>query len=797
MSSRTFCRGVFCRCACLKTLARVIALFGVFASISYAQSPVVTLAPTSLTFASQVVGTPSPTQTVTLTNTGSATLSITKINITGPNIKDYSQTNNCGKSLAAGASCTITVTFTPSAKGTRTANVSVTDNATGSPQTVSLTGTGIAPFVKLTPSSLTFAGQQVGTTSASQSVTLKNTGNATLTINSITANGDFAQTNTCGSTLAISASCTLSVTFTPTASGTRTGSVSISDNAIGSPQAVTLTGTGLAPVVTLSPTALTFISQTVGTTSSPQTVTLTNTGNSSLTITSIAATGDYAQTNTCGSTVNAGANCSISVTFTPTTTGTRTGAVTIADNATGSPQTVSLSGTGTTSTAPAVSLSTTSLTFGNQVVGTTSSPQSVTLTNTGNATLTITTIVASGDYAQTNTCGSNVVAGANCSVSVTFTPATTGTRTGTITFTDDAGDSPETVSLTGTGMLAVASPTLTVLGPGPRIRHSAALDSATNSMITFGGQNTSINNFNDVWQSIVYEDVTVHWLPVNPSGTPPAARYGHTGVYDPTNSRMMIFAGAQGVGTPAPCQNDMWVLQNANALGGTPTWVQLSASGGPPTARYGHASVYDPSTNSMIVFGGSDCASGLFNDVWVLSNANGLGGTPVWTQLSPGGSAPSGREASSAIYDTTNNVMVVYGGDQGSSATLGDVWVLFHANGIGGTPTWTQLFPTGTAPSARTGQSAVYDSANNRMMVFGGVNSAGTVLADTWILTGANGQAGTPAWSLLTVTNGTAKAYHSAVYNAATNEMTVFAGSIGIVPSDDHIFTLFKANGLP
>jgi len=683
---------VFYRFACLEGLVRGVVFFGVFLGIGYAQSPIVTLSPTSLTFASQLVGTTSSPQNVTLTNTGTASLSITKINITGANVRDYAQTNNCGKTVAAGASCTITVTFTPTAKGTRTANVSITDNAAGSPQTVSLTGTGIAPFVKLTPSSLTFSGQQVGTTSASQKVTLKNTGTATLTINTIAASGDFAQTDTCGSSVAINASCTITVTFTPTAEGTRTGSVSISDNASGSPQAVTLTGTGLAPLVSLSPTTLTFSSQTVGTTSSPQNVTLTNTGNSSLSITSITAT---------------------------------------------------------------------------------------------------------GDYAQTNTCGSSVAAGANCSVSVTFAPTTTGTRNGTITFTDNASDSPETVSLTGTGMNAVASPTLTVLGPGPRIRHSAALDSATNTMITFGGQNTGINNFNDVWQSVFFEDTTVHWLPVNPSGTPPAARYGHTGVYDPTNSRLIIFGGALGVSSPGPCQNDMWVLQNANGLGGPPSWVPLTGSGGPPVARYGHASVYDPNTNSMIVFGGSDCASGLLNDVWVLSNANGLGGTPVWTQLSPGGGAPSGREASSAIYDPTTNVMVVYGGDQGSSTTLGDVWVLSHANGTGGTPSWTQLFPTGTVPSARTGHSAVYDPANNRMMAFGGVNSAGTVLADTWILTGANGQAGTPVWSLLTVTNGTAKAYHSAVYNPATNEMTVFAGAIAIVPSDDHIFTLFKANGLP
>jgi len=315
-------------------------------------------------------------------------------------------------------------------------------------------------------------------------------------------------------------------------------------------------------------------------------------------------------------------------------------------------------------------------------------------------------------------------------------------------------------------------------------------------MIIFGGQNTGINNFNDVWQSVFYEDTTVSWTQVSPAGTSPAARFGQTGVYDATNSRFVIFGGATGVNTPAPCQNDMWVLQNANGLGGTPTWTQLTPSGGPPTARYGHASVYDPHSNSMIVFGGSDCASGLFNDVWVSSNANGLGANSTWTQLAPSGAAPSGREASSAIDDPTTNVMVVFGGDQGSSAPLNDVWVLSNANGTGGTAAWTQLFPTGTAPSARTGQTAVYDSANNRMIVFGGLNSSGMSLADTWILTGANGQRGTPAWSLLTVTNGTAKAYHSAVYNPTNNEMTVWAGTIGTVSSDDHLFVLSHANGL-
>ena len=205
-----------------------------------------------------------------------------------------------------------------------------------------------APVVSLSPASLSFGSQTVGTTSPSQSVTLTNIGNAGLTITGITPTGDFAQTDNCGSSVAALSSCTITVTFKPTQSGARTGAVSISDNAAGSPQSVSLTGTGVvsAPAVTLSSSSLNFGNQTLGTTSPPQSVTVTNSGNAELTISGVSASGDFAQTNTCSAPVAAGASCSINVTFTPTLIGTRTGAVSISDNAAGSPQTISLTGTG-------------------------------------------------------------------------------------------------------------------------------------------------------------------------------------------------------------------------------------------------------------------------------------------------------------------------------------------------------------------------------------------------------------------------------------------------------------------
>ncbi len=205
-----------------------------------------------------------------------------------------------------------------------------------------------------------------------------------------------------------------------------------------------------APLVALSPAALTFASQPTGITSAAQTVTLTNTGTASLSITSIAASGDFAETNTCNSSVAAGANCAISVTFTPTATGARTGALTITDNASGSPQSVSLSGTATLA-APLAGVSPASLSFSGQIVSTTSAAQTITLSNPGSATLTIGGIGISGDFAQTSTCGSSLAAGANCSISVTFTPSASGTRSGTLTITDNAANSPQSVSLSGTG----------------------------------------------------------------------------------------------------------------------------------------------------------------------------------------------------------------------------------------------------------------------------------------------------------------------------------------------------------
>jgi hypothetical protein len=213
----------------------------------------VVVAPASLDFGTQLIGLTTNPQSVTITNNNATALtinSITVVAIKPPSAAtDFAISNNsCPASLAAGASCIVMVTFKPSVAGAESASLVFNDVDPSSPQSVTLTGTGTATgsAVLLTPTSLTFAGQLVTTSSTTNpTVTVKNIGTVTLNIASITISGDFSQKNTCAATLTAGSSCVITVTFTPTTTGTRTGAITITDDAIsGSPQTVPLTGTG-------------------------------------------------------------------------------------------------------------------------------------------------------------------------------------------------------------------------------------------------------------------------------------------------------------------------------------------------------------------------------------------------------------------------------------------------------------------------------------------------------------------------------------------------------------------------
>jgi hypothetical protein len=474
--------------------------------------PVVSVLPTSLTFALQPVGTTSAAQTVTVSNTGNAPLTAFSATFGGTNPTNFARAagDTCGTTLAAGASCTINVTFTPSATGARSATLSVSGTGTNT-AIVTLSGTGAGPVVGVLPASLTFASQAVGTTSAIQTVTVSNTGNAPLTAISATFGGtnptNFARAagDTCGTTLAAGASCTINVTFTPSAVGAQSATLSVS-GAGANTAIVTLSGTGAGPVVGVSPASLAYAARLLGTTSPAQTVTVSNTGNAPLT--AISATfGGTNPTNfargagdTCGTTLAAGASCTINVTFTPSATGVQSATLSVSGAAPANTAIVALSGTGS---GPVVGVSPTSLTFAPQLVPTTSAAQTVTVSNTGTATLT-TISVSFGGTNPTNfaraggTCGANLATGSSCTITVTFTPSALGAQSATMSVSGAAPANTATVTLSGTGTTVSASPAsltfatqlVATTSPAQTVTVSnSGATPVTPFSVTFGGTN--------------------------------------------------------------------------------------------------------------------------------------------------------------------------------------------------------------------------------------------------------------------------------------------------------------------
>ena len=425
-----------------------------------AQPPMASLAPTPITFASQAIGTASAAQAATLTNTGVGPLSVSSIAISGTNATEFTQTNTCGAlpaTLAAGVSCSISVTFAPTTVGTKTATLTVVDGA--GTQTVTLNGTALAQTATLTPATLTFAAQLPTTTSTAQVATLTNTGATPMPMSSITIGGvnatEFAQTNTCGTSLAPAASCTVSVTFTPATVGAKTATLSVADGA--GTQTVSLNGTGATYAVALTPASLTFAAELVNTISAAQAVTLTNTGALTVQLMGVWLSGtngaEFVQTNNCGASLAPAATCTINVTFDPVSwmlLGAKTATLNVADSA--GTQTVALNGT---STGPMVSLTPGTLTFAAQLVNTVSAAQAVTLTNTGPVALSVSGISLGGtngaEFAQTNNCGASLAVAASCTINVTFNPVSwtpLGAKTATLSVIDSAGT--QTVTLNGT-----------------------------------------------------------------------------------------------------------------------------------------------------------------------------------------------------------------------------------------------------------------------------------------------------------------------------------------------------------
>ena len=770
-------------------------------------------------------GSTSAAQTVTVTNPGPSAAAISSLSATGP----FSQTNTCGSSLAANASCTISVKFAPTSGGALTGSVTLASNAPGSPLTIALSGTGVTSttdiaqgatvtasstdsgfpasnavdgntssywesndgsaypqtitvqlpqsfslgsvtldlppssawatrtetlsvlgstngtsfttlvgsatytfdpstgntvsfnlpsgttdqYVELSftansgwtaaqlsefeifpgsgggtgpgsatltasPTSLAFGNETVGSTTSAQSVTIQNTGTAAASISSVSAGSPFAETNNCGSSLAAGASCTANVTFTPSATGSASGSLTVNSNATNGTLTVGLSGTGTAATsatLTATPTSVAFGSETVGSTTGAQSVTIKNTGTATATLSSVSAPAPFAESNTCGSSIAAGASCTASVTFTPTTTGAASGSLTVNSNATNGTLTVALTGTGTAAASATLTATPTSVAFGSETVGSTTAAQTVTIKNTGTASASISSVSAGAPFAETNTCGSSLAAGASCTASVTFTPSANGAASGNLTVNSNASNGTLTVALSGTGTGGTSTP----------------VNLALNAPITASSytQTYVASNANDGNTSTYWEGTNGAWpttLAVNLGASdsltsvvvdlPPSSSWGTRtqtfSVMGSTNGSTYSTLVASGVYTFNPSTGNTVSINLPS--GTTDQYVELSftansVQNGAQASEFQVWGTSSGASNPNLALNKSVTASS-YTQTYVASNAVDGNTSTYW-------------EGTNGAWPTTLSV------DLGSSQTLGSVTLDLPPSSAWGTRTQT------------------------------------------------------------------------------------------------------------
>jgi uncharacterized repeat protein (TIGR01451 family) len=429
-----------------------------------ASVPVASVSPSPFDFGNQPAGQTSAAQVFTVKNTGNADLHMSSATASG----DFAvASDTCsGTTVSAGGTCTISVTFTPAQTGNRTGTLTITDDAADSPQQVSLSGTGTQSGLSLSPNSLTFSGQAVGTTSAAQAVTITNTGTADLHVSTVSTSGanagDFSASPSGCATVAPNGTCTISVKFTPSASGGRSATLNIASDAPSTPDQVSLSGTGFNSRLSLSPNPMNFGGVLLGQ-SRTMTLTFSNSGSDPAHLTGPPATGgpnpgDFAlnfasftcQSDSTGPVIPAGGSCSVTITFTPGAAGARSATLTFPNDSSDGPQQLTLSGNGTN---PGISVAPATLTFPSQGSGTTSSAQSVVVTSSGTSALTVSSATVSGPF-QVSTDGCSgagpITPTGTCTVQVVFKPTALGPANGTLTITSDGGT--KTVALSGTGV---------------------------------------------------------------------------------------------------------------------------------------------------------------------------------------------------------------------------------------------------------------------------------------------------------------------------------------------------------
>ncbi len=372
---------------------------------------------------------------------------------------------SCADALSGVASCLGPVSsgtaISTATAGSFSFAVSATDLAGNAATTTSTyrVSSATGPAYTLSTASLGFGSEALYVASGAQVVTVTNVGTVAVPINAVSLSGananQFARSSTCGPSLAVSAVCTVTVTFRPTSVGAKSATLSVVAGGAAGTQTVALSGTGVAASYALSAQSLSFGGSALNVATAAQLVTLTNTGLVPVPISSLALGGNnpgqFRESNTCGTAV--AVSCTITVVFDPTSAGTKSATVTVSAGSGGGTQAITLTGIGLV---PTFTLSPKQLAFGTQARGTSSAAQVVTLNVTGTLPLAITSIGFSGtnpgQFRQTNSCGSSVAAGGSCTISVLFRPTSTGAKSASLRVTGAGGSQAQTVTLTGTGL---------------------------------------------------------------------------------------------------------------------------------------------------------------------------------------------------------------------------------------------------------------------------------------------------------------------------------------------------------
>jgi Big-like domain-containing protein/centrosomal CEP192-like protein/galactose oxidase-like protein len=554
--------------------------------------------------------------------------------------------------------------------------------------------------VTLTPATLSFPAQLEGTTSSAMTAKLENVTTATLTITKIAATGAFAQSGgTCPlspKTLAKGATCTILITFTPTAAGTLTGTLTVTDSATNSPQTAKLTGSGIAPV-SVSPATLSFGKLPLDETSAPQTVTLTNNQTASVTFSSIAVTGDFAiASNTCGSSgsvVLGGATCTVGLTFTPTVTGGQSGTLTFEDTASNSPQKVSLAGNGTAAALLSIAVTPNPSTILVGAVEQLTATGTYSNNTTQNLTNTATWATSPTGFATVSTSG--VLAGAAAG-SITVT-ATSGSIVGSAAVTVEdpfsATGNLNTARYYHSANLLTSGLVLVAGGIGPVPGPTGAL-----------GELASAELYNPVTGAFAY------------TGNLVVAREGHTGTL--LNSGLVLIAGGSGGDGE---------LASAELF--NPTTAAFAATGNLNTARYEHTATILPNGEVLIAggYGGSTVlasaelynpamdnftVTGPLNDARFDATATLL---PNGMVLIAGGANTSGAMNTAELYNPATGIFTPTTGNlntarSGATATMLNTGLVLIANGYNYATTGplasAELFNPATGTFATTGSLA-------------------------------------------------------------------------------------------